>query len=108
MTRAEWNTAYSEITRKMQSFPVGDDDKMPTPQADMGIGPVSYDAVFDDACLGKEAIIIADAIAKAQKAFGDIMLKIQASMLAQKFGREDPITWLPAAQRLTIRRDMRL
>ncbi|RDL31514.1 uncharacterized protein BP5553_09723 [Venustampulla echinocandica] len=107
MTIKQWNSAFSSMGREFKSFPVKNYKKPYTPQADMGIGPVNYDVTFLEARLCKRSILILNELVKVEKKLGDVWLKAEATLLFSKYGKEDPISWLPAAQRLGIRRDMR-
>ena len=77
-----------------------------TPQADFGIGPVRYDAHFNDTgnVIDLSQLELVDRLVKLEQALGDARIKFEATLLFTIFGKEDPIRWLPASQRLRIRR----
>ncbi|KAF4635612.1 hypothetical protein G7Y89_g2483 [Cudoniella acicularis] len=85
----------------------GEDDNIQAPQADCGIGLVKYDIKFDLEGIAEKHLMQFDRLVNLEKALGDHYIKFEATLLCMKFGREDPIAWLPSAQRMSIRRDIR-
>ncbi|KAL2065447.1 hypothetical protein VTL71DRAFT_3117 [Oculimacula yallundae] len=76
----------------------------PAPKASLGVGPVKYHIKFplDEGVNEKRAKLL-DEIIHLEQSLGDYWIKIEANLIASMYGREDPIKWLPAAQRYAIR-----
>ena len=79
-------------------------EPIPTPQADCGIGPVKYNLTFGEGGIDERFLKTVNETIKHEKFLGDTLIKLEATLLCLKFGREDPIPHLPAAQRAAIRR----
>jgi hypothetical protein len=75
-----------------------------TPQADRGIGPVKYDIKFHAGLAVKQtALTMLDKLIKLEKSLGDLLLKLDLSIVCIAYKREDPEKWIPAAFRVGIR-----
>ncbi|XMA14799.1 hypothetical protein WAI453_007590 [Rhynchosporium graminicola] len=76
----------------------------PAPKASLGVGPVKYHAKFSSVeGVNEKRVKVLDDIIQFEESLGKHWIKIEAMLIATMYGREDPIKWLPAAQRYTIR-----
>jgi hypothetical protein len=79
-------------------------DAIPTPQADFGIGPFKYNLKFEaDEPIAEKPLVLLDKLVTLGKLLGDRKIKFEATVLCLLYGKEDPISWLPSAQRIVIR-----
>jgi hypothetical protein len=75
-----------------------------TPQADLGIGPVQYNIQFPpEGGIAERPLAYLNRLVELEKELGDYTIKFEATLLCIVFGVEDPLSWLPSAQRLAIR-----
>jgi hypothetical protein len=75
-----------------------------TPQADLGIGPVQYNIKFPPGGgIAERPLSYLNTLVELEKKLGDYSIKFEATLLCVVFGVEDPLIWLPSAQRLAIR-----
>ena len=78
-----------------------------TPQAGNGIGPVKYDTYFSEGeFMEWDLLMELNDLFTSEKIIGDALIKSDAEGMALLFGREDPLPWIPAAQRVAIRSEM--
>jgi hypothetical protein len=79
-------------------------DAIPTPQADFGIGPFKYNLKFEaDQPIAEKSLVLLDKLVTLGKLLCDRRIKFEATVLCLLYGKEDPVSWLPAAQRIVIR-----
>jgi len=82
-------------------------DAIPTPQADFGIGPFKYNLKFEaDQPIAEKPLVLLDKLVTLGKLLGDRRIKFEATVLCLLYGKEDPVSWLPAAQRIVIRTEI--
>jgi hypothetical protein len=82
-------------------------DAIPTPQADLGIGPLKYNVKFKtDQGIAEKPLVLLDKLVTLGKLLGDRRIKFEATVLYVLYGKEDPMSWLPAAQRIAIRSEI--
>jgi hypothetical protein len=82
-------------------------DAIPTPQADFGIGPFKYNLKFEaDQAIAEKPLVLLDKLVTLGKLLGDRRIKFEATVLCLLYGKEDPLSWLPAAQRIVIRSEI--
>jgi hypothetical protein len=80
------------------------DAGLPTPQADLGIGPVKYDIQFYSAqIIRKPNLMRLDTAVKLEQFLGDELIKFDSKTVCAGHNREDPKHWVPAALRVGIR-----
>ena len=79
-------------------------EKLPTPQADRGIGTVKYELKFHPGRPIKQTVLrILNNLIKLEKIVGDLLLKLDLSIVCFFHNRENPEEWIPAAFRVGIR-----
>lgn len=83
------------------------EEKLPTPQADLGIGPVKYQIKFPAGMrINTRAVARINRLVQQEKIAGDLLLKMHLRLICMLHGREDPLKWVPAAFRAKIRMDI--
>lgn len=82
-------------------------NKPSTPQGDVGTGTVRYRVEFstDEGVNEKRLKVLDDAI-HLEEILGNYWINTEAALMTSMFGREDPVKWLPAAQRYAIRYEL--
>lgn len=102
ITGAQLLSDLSQFAKEFED--VYEDEVLPTPQADRGIGPVQYDIKFHAGrAINRTFLTVLDNLVRTEKFMGDTLIKLDLSMVAQLYGTEEPLKWIPAAFRVGIR-----
>jgi hypothetical protein len=98
--------AMKNFAKEFEEF--DDGTTAPTPQADLGIGPVNYDIKFvAGQGIERARLKKLSAAVELEKFIGDKLIKLDSSIVCVGYNKEDPVKWLPAALRVGIRTEIR-
>ncbi|KAK0112206.1 hypothetical protein ONS96_001456 [Cadophora gregata f. sp. sojae] len=99
------DTWLQELQTFAAEFKRGRESSMP--QRDLEIGTAKYRASFsNDEGINEKGVKLLENFISLEELLGNYWINIEVILMKAAFGRDDPIEWLPAAQRCAIRYEL--